>query len=183
MFLSWYEYRCAVIRCGCGYLRSNRLWQNGYSLFGWIDGWTLNAPGLAFYKNSPHLGLWCGRRNVCRISCDLFPDGMLMAVHIWCCYDARRPRSRLFYVLDRFRFCWCGSRRQKRIFLSARHMTAAFRQLRFFTGLQHLALRQTIRKTDFRLRCMRIITHRLFLCARLLYLPTIGAAALFLWCG
>ena len=40
-----------------------------------------------------------------------------------------------------------------------------------------------IRKTDFRLRCMRIITHRLFLCARLLYLPTIGAAALFLWCG
>lgn len=62
-------------------------------------------------------------------------------------------------------------------------MTAAFQQLRFFTGLPRLALRQTIRKTDFRLRCMRIVTHRLFLCAYFLCLLKICTAALILWCG
>ena len=64
-----------------------------------------------------------------------------MAVHIWCCYDARRPRSRLFYVLDKFRFCWRGSRRRKRIFLFARRLAAAFRHSQLFTNLQRIALR------------------------------------------
>ena len=128
---------------------------------------------MFFYKNLSDLLLRRERQIVCL--CDHWPrtNSLLLAAHDWGRCAAGCPCVRLLSMTDSGRFCLCGF---------GLYLTTVFWYIWFFADRRRFSWQQIIRKSDFRLLYMKMISHRLLICAGFLCPLDIGTTSLFLRC-